>query len=46
VSRAVQRGVNRAELGGHQSHYSAHSFRSGLATSAYALGATEREIKL
>jgi integrase len=43
VSRAVQRAVARAELGG---HYSAHSLRAGLATSAYAQGVTERDIQL
>jgi integrase len=43
VSRAVQRAAARAELKG---HYSAHSLRAGLATSAYAHGATEREIQL
>jgi integrase len=43
VSRAVQRAVERAHLDG---HYSAHSLRSGLATSAYVHGATEREIQL
>jgi len=43
VSRAVQRAVARAGLEG---DYSAHSLRAGLATSAYAHGATEREIQL
>jgi integrase len=42
VSRAVQRATERAGLDG---HFSAHSLRSGLATSAYASGATEREIQ-
>jgi integrase len=42
VSRAVQRLAARAGL---QGDYSAHSLRSGLATSAYARGATEREIQ-
>ena len=41
-ARAVQRAVKRAGLVG---HYAAHSLRSGLATSAYAHGATEREIQ-
>ena len=43
VSRAIQRAVAHAGLSG---HYSAHSLRAGLATSAYAHGATEREIQL
>jgi integrase len=42
VSRAVQRAVGGAGLDG---HYSAHSLRAGLATSAYAHGATEIEIQ-
>jgi integrase len=42
VTRAVQRGARRAGLKG---DYSAHSLRSGLATSAYAQGAGEREIQ-
>ncbi len=43
VTRAVQRAVARAGLRG---DYSAHSLRVGLATSAYAHGATRREIQL
>jgi site-specific recombinase XerD len=43
VSRAVQRAVERAGLEG---HYSAHSLRSGLATAAYAHGASVRDIQL
>ncbi len=43
VSRAVQRAVARAGL---QGEYSAHSLRVGLATSAYAHGATRREIQI
>ena len=43
VARAVQRAVKRAGLEG---HYAAHSLRSGLATSAYAHGCTEREIQV
>jgi integrase len=43
VSRAVQRAVARASLEG---HYSAHSLRCGLATTAYAHGVSEREIQL
>lgn len=42
VSRAVQRAAMRAGLVG---NFSSHSLRSGLATSAYASGATEREIQ-
>jgi integrase len=42
VARAVQRATARAGLEG---HFAAHSLRSGLATSAYAAGATEREIQ-
>jgi site-specific recombinase XerD len=42
VARAVQRVTARAGLEG---HYAAHSLRSGLATSAYAHGSTEREIQ-
>jgi integrase len=43
VSRAVQRAVARAGLGG---HYSSHSLRKGLCTSAFVAGATKREIAL
>lgn len=42
VARAVQRSTQRAKISG---HFSAHSLRKGLATSAYAHGATEREIQ-
>jgi integrase len=42
VARAVQRFAARAGL---QGDFSAHSLRSGLATSAYARGALEREIQ-
>lgn len=43
ATRAVQRAVARAGLA---PVYSSHSLRAGLATSAYAHGATEREIQL
>lgn len=43
VSRALQRAAARAGL---TLHYSSHSLRAGLATSAYAHGATLREIQL
>jgi site-specific recombinase XerD len=43
VTRAVQRAVARAGVNG---HYSSHSLRAGLATDAYAHGATPREIQL
>lgn len=43
VSRALQRAAERAGL---TLHYSSHSLRVGLATSAYAQGATLREIQL
>ena len=43
VTRAVQRIAARAGLA---LRYSAHSLRSGLATSAYAHGATKHEIQL
>lgn len=43
VTRAVQRACERAGLEG---TYSAHSLRSGLATSAFAAGASERHIQL
>jgi site-specific recombinase XerD len=43
VSRAVQRAGARAGLSG---HYSSHSLRKGLCTSAFAAGATKREIQL
>jgi len=42
VTRAVQRAVARGKVGG---DYSAHSLRSGMATSAYARGATRHEIQ-
>jgi integrase len=42
VSRALQRAAAHAGL---QAHYSAHSLRAGLATSAYAHGASERDIQ-
>ena len=43
VTRAVQRAVAKAGIEG---EYSAHSLRVGLATSAYAHGATKREIQI
>ena len=43
VDRALKRAVARAGLDG---GYSSHSLRVGLATSAYAHGATPREIQL
>ncbi len=42
VTRAVQRAVARANIGG---DYSAHSLRGGMATSAHARGATRQEIQ-
>jgi integrase len=42
VTRAVQRCVADAGLAG---HFSAHSLRAGLATSAYAHGADPRAIQ-
>jgi site-specific recombinase XerD len=42
VTRAVQRFASRADLSG---HFSAHSLRSGFATSAYARGASGLEIQ-
>ena len=42
VSQIVQLAATRAGLG---DNFSAHSLRAGLATSAYAQGATEREIQ-
>jgi integrase len=42
VSRLVDRLTQIAAIGG---RYSAHSLRAGLATSAYARGASEREIQ-
>lgn len=42
VTRAVQRAVAKANLAG---DYSAHSLRGGMATSAYARGATRHEIQ-
>jgi len=43
VSRAIQRAVAHAGLPG---HYSAHSLRAGLATSAHVHRATPREIQV
>jgi site-specific recombinase XerD len=43
VSRALERAAARAGI---PAEYSAHSLRSGLATSAYANGACDREIQL
>jgi site-specific recombinase XerD len=43
VTRALQRAAARAGL---PVHYSAHSLRVGLATSAYARGVSTREIQL
>jgi len=42
VTRAVQRAVVKAKL---ERDYSAHSLRSGMATSAHARGATRQEIQ-
>jgi site-specific recombinase XerD len=43
VSRVVQRAASRAGLDG---EYSSHSLRSGLATSAFANGASDRDIQV
>ncbi|HEV7819957.1 MAG TPA: site-specific integrase, partial [Burkholderiales bacterium] len=43
VSRAVQRAATRVGI---EQKYSAHSLRSGLATAAFAQGATDRDIQM